>query len=157
MIRALHRFGAGWQAVFCSLRALVLHKARDIPLLMESRLDLAVQQCFVFKTITSAHHWISQGKITVNLRIIKSPSHLLKPGDCIAISQPHKMEYKTQLRTLFNHLPRERKYVQSGNLMLRWNRWATLYNNLRSKHKLCHTPNHGTHERCRMIQVLSKC
>ena len=109
----------------------------NIPLLMESRLDLAVQQCFVFKTITSAHHWISQGKITVNLRVIKSPSHLLKPGDCIAISQPHKMEYKTQLRTLFNHLPRERKYVQSGNLMSRWNRWATLYNNLRSKHKLC--------------------
>ena len=109
----------------------------NIPLLMESRLDLAVQQCFVFKTIASAHHWISQGKITVNLKVVKSPSHLLKPGDCIAISQPHKMEYKTQLRTIFNHLPRERKYIQSGNLMSRWNRWATLYNNLRSKHKLC--------------------
>ena len=109
----------------------------NIPLLMESRLDLAVQQCFIFKTITSAHHWISQGKITVNLRVIKSPSHLLKPGDCIAISQDHKTEYKTKLRAQFNVFPRERKYVQSGKLLSRWDRWATLYNSLRSKHILC--------------------
>lgn len=106
----------------------------NIPLLMVSRLDQAVQQCFAFKTITSAHHWISQGKITVNLRVIKSPSHLLKPGDCIAISQDHKMEYKTQLRALFHTLPRERKYVQSGRCISRWKTFATLYNNLRSKH-----------------------
>ena len=105
----------------------------NIPLYMESRLDMAVKQCFVFETLMSAHHWISQGKIMVNNRVIKSPSHLLIPGDCVAISNSNQVEYRQRMRALFHAHPLERKYVQSGNLLSRWNRWAILFNNLRTK------------------------
>lgn len=108
----------------------------NIPLLMESRLGMAVKQCFVFKTIAGAHHWISQGKIMVNHKVIKSPSHLLKPGDLITIKKDSQVEYKQQMRTLFNGEPRERKFVQSGSLVSRWKRWALLFNYLRTKYYL---------------------
>ena len=102
----------------------------------ESRLDVALKRCFVFNTLRNAQHWINQGRILVNHKVISSSSHVLHPGDILAIDKAHKKRYKDQILNLFYKTPKESKYIQSGRLLSRWREWARLYNNLSLHHDL---------------------
>ena len=106
------------------------HKA----LVLESRLDVAVKRCFVFLTLRNAHHWINQGRILVNDKIITSPSYILQPGDLLAIEKESRERYKKQFLNYFYKQPKESKFLQSGAFLSRWKEWATPYNYLGSNH-----------------------
>lgn len=103
-------------------------KPRNLPIVLESRLDVAIQRCFVFTTLRCAQHWISQGRILVNQSAVTTPSHLLHPGDVLTIGNKYRHLYKSTLLNAFYRHPKESKYVQSGKLLSRWKEWASLYN-----------------------------
>ena len=97
---------------------------------LESRLDIALKRCFVFNTLRLAQHWISQGRILVNHKVITSPFYILQPGDVMSIGEAHKDRYRIQFLSFFYKIPKESKYIQSGTLLKRWRDWAVLYNSL---------------------------
>lgn len=103
-------------------------KKNHIIHLLQRRLDVSLKQCFLFNTIETARKWIGEGRIVVNQKVIKQPSFLLEPGDVFSIDKASRLRYKQSFLEKFYKSQKEMKYVQSGNLLSQWKRWASLRN-----------------------------